>query len=291
VRCSSTRSSSSATLPYRICRSFAGSGEVREVPADAVPADTRTRRLTAAAMRRIARFAPSRRSLLAGAAVIAIAAGGYAIARETSLFAIHQVDVTGGSSAVDTKVERALAPLVGRSLVGLSGAAVLQRIDALPSVVSATYDRAFPNTLRVTIVPERPVAVLRTGAPAWLVSARGRVIRPVGVNAARKLPRIWVAAKTVRVGESLPLGLGGAVTRALTAAGAWRSRISTASFANGVLVFHLRSGLELVLGAPTGVALKVAVAAHVLRQLPAGTRSLDVSVPSRPVTSLQSASS
>jgi len=253
------------------------------VPAKALPA--RLRRLPPIALRRVARFVPSRRSLLAGAGVAAIAASGYAIARETSLFAINRVDVSGGSAAVDAQVARALAPLVGKSLVGLSGAEVLQRTGALPTVVSATYDRAFPNTLRVTIVPEHPVAVLRDGAAAWIVSARGRVIRPVAAQGALTLPRIWEGAKTVRVGEVLPLGLGGTLTRVLTEAGSLRSRIGQAALLSGQLVFHLRSGLELLLGNPTEVALKVAVATKVMQQLPSGTRSIDVSVPSRPVTS------
>jgi hypothetical protein len=221
-----------------------------------------------------------------GAGILAIAAGGYAIARETALFAIHRVDVTGGSNAVDMQVARALAPLVGRSLVGLDGAYVLQRVDALPTVVSATYDRAFPSTLHVRVVPERPVAVLRDGPAAWVVSARGRVLRPIAAADAGTLPRIWVAEKTVRVGGVLPLRLGGTLTRVLTAAGSFRSRIATASLANGQLVFHLRSGLELLLGSPSDIALKLAVATKVVQQIPSGTRSVDVSVPSRPVTSI-----
>ena len=219
--------------------------------------------------------------------MIAIAAGVYAIARETSLFAIHQVSVTGGSKAVDKQVALALAPLVGRSLVGLDGGEVVRRAEALSTVISATYDRAFPNTLRMTIVPERPVAVLRDGPAAWVVSERGRVIRPIFADGAPALPRIWVAEKTMRVGAVLAPQLGGTLTRALTTAAPFRPRIATASLANGQLVFHLRSGLVLVVGSASDIELKIAVAAKVLGQLPSGTRSVDVSVPGRPVTSTQ----
>jgi hypothetical protein len=175
--------------------------------------------------------------------------------------------------------------------VGLNAAEVIQRTEAVSTVVSASYDRAFPNTLRVTIVPEQPVAVLRSGATAWVVSTRGRVMRPVALNEARALPRMWISEKTVRVGELLPRRLGGTLARALFAAGSMRARVAAVSFANDVLVFHLRSGLELVLGASTEIPLKVAVATDVLRQLPPGTQSVDVSVPSRPVASPQSVSS
>lgn len=241
--------------------------------------------------RRLARFVPSRRSLAIGAGIVVLAAGGYAIARETSLFAISRVDVTGGSAAVDAQVVRALTPLVGRSLVGLDGTDVLQQTEALPTIVSATYDRAFPNTLHVMIVAERPVAVLRDGTAAWLVSARGRVIQPVAVGGAKGLPRIWLAEKAVRAGVMLPAQPVGAIARALAAAGQFRSHIAVASFVSGVLVFHLRTGVDLVLGSPADVPLKVAVAGKVMRQLPLGTRSIDVSVPSRVVTSSQPTSS
>ena len=260
------------------------------MPATA-PAKTRTRRPAARRQRshiwlKLARFAPSRHSLAIGLGIVAVAAGGYAIARETPLFAIHRIDVTGGTAAVDAKVARALEPFAGKSLVGLDGAAVLRRADSLPTIVSTTYDRAFPNTLRVTIVPERAVAVLRGGTAAWVVSARGRIMRAMGAHGAPLLPRIWLAkATTGRVGEIVPLELGRATVGALASAGALASRVASASLTDGTLVFHLRSGLELVLGSPMNVALKAAVAAKVLAALPSGTALLDVSLPDRPVTS------
>lgn len=255
------------------------------MPAKAVPADTRRRQPVRAVARRIAQFLPSRRSLAVGAGVLAVAAGGYVIARETSIFAIDQIEVTGGSPGVNAQVSHALAPFVGRSLVGLDGGAVIARADGLSSVISASYDRSFPSTLHVTIVPEHPIAVLRAGPAAWLVSARGRVIRPIATTGEHRLPRIWHAEKKVRVGEVLPAQLGGSLFRVVAAAGSFRSRIETVAVTDGMLVFHLRSGVVLVLGTPYDIALKVAVAEKILRKVPAGTRTVDVSVPSRVVTS------
>lgn len=251
----------------------------------ALSADLRLPRPSAAAVERLARFVPTRRSLAVGLGVVAIAVGAYVIARETSVFAIHKVNVTGGSAALDAQVAQALEPLVGKSLVGLDGSEVLRRAEVLPTVVSVSYDRAFPNTLRVTIVAERPVAVLRDGASAWMVSARGRVMRSIEPRSARALPRIWTAAKSVRVGEVLPLRLGGTLAHVLAQTGALRSRVITASFAGGVIALHLRSGLNVVLGGPGDIPLKVAVAERVLQQLAVATRTVDVSVPSRPLTS------
>jgi cell division protein FtsQ len=230
------------------------------------------------------RFAPSRRSLAVGLGILVAGLGLYGIARETSIFALSAIDVRGGSPKVDAQVEQALSPLLGTSLVGLGGGDVLQRVDALPTVVSATYDRAFPHTLRVSIVPEQPVAVLRRGSNAWLVSRRGRVMESLPGRADATLPHIWLGAKTaVHVGELLAPGAGGAAAEAIGLAGGFGSRVATATLVNGELVFHLRSGVELLLGAPSGVALKVAVATKALAVLPAGFHFLDVSVPGRAV--------
>lgn len=229
-------------------------------------------------------LAPSRRSLAVGFGILAVALGAYAVARETSIFAVDRIDVQGGSRRIDAEVQRALGPIVGTSLVGLNGGAVIRRVEALPTIVSATYDRAFPNTLRISVVLERPVAVLRSGASAWLVSSRGRVMAPLAATADATLPRIWLGAKTrVSVGELLSGRKGAAVAHALGLAGSFRARVATASLTGGALVFHLRSGIELLLGTAGGVPLKVAVASRALQVLPSGTRFLDVSVPGRPV--------
>ena len=231
------------------------------------------------------RLAPTRRSLAVGLGILVFALGAYLIARETSLFAVDRVEVRGGSPRIASQVRAALASLDGAPLVGLDGSAVLRRVDALPTVVRASYDRAFPHTLRITVVPEQPAAVLRRGPDSWLVSMRGRVIQPLPSTADPALPRIWVSAHTpIRVGDQLA-GQGAAVAaRAVGLSGSFAARVTTASFTDGTLVFHLRSGLELVLGHGDDVKLKVAVAEHTLPTVPSGTTFLDVSSPGRPVS-------
>ena len=232
-----------------------------------------------------ARFLPSRRSVAIGLGLLALAAGAYAGARETSLFAVDRIEVHGGPPAVRAQVRRELAPLLGTSLVALDGAALERHVDALPTVVSVTYDRAFPHTLRVTVVPETSVAVLHRGGQTWLVSARGRVVAHVPRGTFPLLPRIWVPWRTpVAAGAFLGSQQGGAAARALALVRRFPARIATATLSHGELVFRLRSGLELQLGDPTDVRLKLAIARRALYLLPAGATYLDVSVPGRPVT-------
>jgi cell division protein FtsQ len=233
----------------------------------------------------LAHFAPTRRSLAIGFGLLAVALGGYLLARETSLFAIDRIEVRGGSPQVARQVEAALASLAGRPLVGLDGSAVLARVDALPTVVSASYDRAFPHTLRITVVPEQPAAVLRRGPDSWLVSRRGRVMERLPATAVPRLPRIWISTRTpVRTGGELTAAGAAAAAQAVGLAGPFTARVDSASKVNGTLVFHLRSGVALLLGDGSDIKLKAAVATRVLAILPAGSTFLDVSSPGRPVS-------
>ena len=163
------------------------------------------------------------------------------------------------------------------------------RIETVPTVRSATYDRAFPHTLRIRVVPEVPVAVLHRGKETWLVSARGRVLFRIPNLTLGALARIWVPRATaVDAGAFLPPAAGGIAARTLALALRFPARIATASLAHGLLVFRLRSGLALELGEPTDVRLKLAVARRALAALPPGAVYVDVSVPGRPVAGTNS---
>jgi hypothetical protein len=228
---------------------------------------------------------PTRRSIAIGLGVLGFALCGYLVARETSVFAIDRIEVEGGSPQIARQVQGALASLAGAPLVGLDGSAVLRKVDALPTVLRASYDRDFPHTLRITVVPERPAAVLRSGPASWLVSARGRVIERLSTRSIPRLPRIWVASRTpVRLGAHLAAAGSTTAARAVGLAGSFASRVASASDAGGALVFHLRSGLELLLGNGEDVKLKLAVAERALAVLPPGSTFLDVSIPGRPVS-------
>ena len=236
------------------------------------------------------RYVPSARSVVAGCALLAVALGLYAVARATAVFAVREVEVRGVPPAVAADVRRALAPLVGESLLELKPAEVARRVAALPEVAGVSYDRAFPNTLVVVVRPELPIAVVRRGDQWWLVSRRGRVLRRVARDARPELPKVWVP-------KSVALERGRAVADP-TAAHAIRAlvplagaplprRVRTVGVEDGELTYVLVSGLELQVGPAAELELKLAVARRILPGLPppweGGPRYLDVSVPTRPV--------
>ena len=238
----------------------------------------------------LARLAPSARSLLIAFALLAGATAAYVGARETSVFAVDKILVRGASPAIASEVERALAASRGTSLLAVDLAESHAAVVALPTIAAARFDRAFPHTLAVTVVAERPVAVIRQGADAFVVSARGRIIRRVERGALPSLARIWVP-RTVGVlalGTTVTDDVRTAVTAVSPLAGRrFPSRVVSVSATPEELTLRLRSGLEIRLGDATDVQLKLLVARRVMPRLQPGSRYLDVSVPDRPVAGLQ----
>jgi cell division protein FtsQ len=236
----------------------------------------------------VARLLPTRGSLLVGLALFACAAAAFVGARETAVFAVDSIAVRGAPPAVERDVAKALAPLAGVSLLKIDGATIAARLRDVPWVASAGFDRSFPHTLTVTVRPERPVAVLRGGARAWLLSARGRVLQRLPLRARPELPRVWAGrAASPTVGTVLGDTAGGRAARTLAPLPWLRfpARVASVSVGPGQLTFVLRSGIQLRLGDASDLRLKLAIARRVLARLgPAGPGAyLDVSVPERPV--------
>jgi cell division protein FtsQ len=230
-------------------------------------------------------IAPSGRSLLTGLLILLTALGLYAAARGTSAFAVQRVAVEGAPAEVAVEVRKALAPALGESLLGLDLADLEHRAEAVPMVAAASFDRGFPHTLRIAVVPEVPVAVLRQGSSSWLAADGGRVVAELDRGARPGLPRIWLERGVdVRLGESV----GGMQLRAIAAVAPLVSKplplgVASVVATSGELKLVLRNGLELRLGDRHDLRVKLEVARRVIPQLAGAGGYLDVSVPDRPV--------
>jgi cell division protein FtsQ len=234
----------------------------------------------------LARLLPSGRAVLVTLVVVALAAGVYLVARETALFGIRTVEVTGAPPDVAARVRSALRPFMGASLVTLDGGRVERALSELPVVAYASYDRDFPHTLRVFVRAERPVAVVRRGPSSWLVSARGRVMEELDLGAQRDLPRVWVKGSVqIAVGATV----SGDTRRAVAAVSPLAQsllarRVATVRVGPEELTLALRSGLELRLGDLRNLRLKLAVGARIAHTLGAVSGYVDLAVPGRPVS-------
>ena len=237
---------------------------------------------------------PSLRSVAVAVAILALAALAYVAALETSLFAVRTIDVSGGSPRVKAEVRRALAPVFGQSLLRVNDRALTQRVEALPDVISVRFDRSFPNTLHVTVKPERAVLLLRQGKAAWAVSARGRVMRTVANPKRSALPRLWGGKnEQVKVGETLSRVNGklAAAAVAPVAPGTFGGGVRTVDSGPESLTLVLRSGPQIRLGGIGNLRLKLTIARRILHIAADDGSStpayVDVSVPERPVLGSQ----
>jgi hypothetical protein len=233
-----------------------------------------------------ARLLPSGMALLSAFGLLVGGALAYIVARETSLFAVRSIEVSGAPPRVAAHVRKALRPLEGKSLLALGTAAIDRRLSGLPDVAAVSFDRDFPHTLRVSVTPAHSIAVLRRGPLAWIVSSDGRVIRPADGLAAPRLPRVWVTRSTgIDVGSPLADGDAARAVHALAVARreGLSLRIRGVRSSDHELTFVLRSGFELRLGDDAGLPLKLAVARRVLPLVLGASGYLDVGVPARPI--------
>ncbi len=205
-----------------------------------------------------ARALPSGRALLLGFALLAAGALAYVGARETSLFALRSIQISG-------------AP---------------PRVAGLSDVAGVSFDRDFPHTLRVFVSPAHSIAVLRRGASAWIVSSDGRVVRTAGLFAARKLPRIWIPrSAAVDVGIAVGDADAARAVQALAIArrDGFGTRIAVVRATDSELTFVLAAGPELRFGDAAAMPLKLAVVKRVLPLVQSTSAYLDVTVPARPI--------
>jgi cell division protein FtsQ len=223
--------------------------------------------------------------LLTALLILLTAVGLYAAARTTSAFAVERITVDGAPPDVAAQVQKALAPAVGESLLGIDLADFAQRAESVPMVAGASFDRGFPHTLRIAVVPELPVAVLRQGSSSWLAAQGGRVVAELGKGARPGLPRVWLKRDVeIVLGERV----AGLTLQAIKAVAPLRARplplaVASVAATREELTLVLRTGLELRLGDGSDLPVKLEVARQVLPELGGSGGYLDLSVPERPV--------
>jgi cell division protein FtsQ len=237
-------------------------------------------------------------ALVLAAVACALAAGavelGFLWLRSSSVFVLRTVAIRGGTESERMAVRDAVArTAAGESLLAVSTAHVAGAIESVPTIHLASVDRDFPHTLRIRIVPERPVALAK-GKGRWrnyrsVAAASGRVLRMLGPSEAPpSLPSIWVDEHPLAGGafrSAANLGMLGALAARPPG---FHGKVSNVQFnAEHGIVMQLGSGLRIFLGPPLALPSKLRSAAWVLRRYRTrADRSMlvyaDVSAPNRP---------
>lgn len=129
----------------------------------------RRRAVTAARVRRRRRLG---RSLVLTVLILLVAA---ALAT-TPIFDIERVEVDGVQGAAAEQVRTIAAVAPGENLLRVDRGAIAEAVLALPWTASVDVRRVPPATLRITVAPRRPVAVVRIPNASWLVDDAGVVV-------------------------------------------------------------------------------------------------------------------
>lgn len=94
----------------------------------------------------------------------------------SSLLGVQHVAVTGEHRLSEAAVIAAAGVSDGTPLALLDTAGVRKRVQGLPAVESVSVSRAWPHTLRITVVERRPILALVHGNGFQLVDRGGVVL-------------------------------------------------------------------------------------------------------------------
>lgn len=219
---------------------------------------------------------------------------GYRALRNSSLFDVRSVVITGANPGLSAQVQTAVrSDLGGRSLLAVSSGALARALEGVPGVRMAHVDRDFPATLRIQVWPEHAVAVAVNRHDRVIVSATGRVLARIP-NRSRppNLPRVGLTGHGVpdtgtQIADPKVLAQLEAVSAIPTD---FAAHVIWAHFdPDHGLELQLRAPARLMirLGPPVDLSQKLHAAQLVLQAYPtlaqrSALHYVDVSAPARP---------
>lgn len=223
-----------------------------------------------------------RKVLLLAAAVTVLAGTAWAVLVSPLLaLEVAEVTVTGvgeGTTVAHEDVMAVVARREGTPLARLETGELVADLTQITTVRSAQVTRAWPNGLRVDVVPRVPVAVAPGDDGVVLLDVEGVVVG-TAAEPPEELPNVTVPLADERASQTLAAVLS--VLAELPAD--LRAEVATAGAANpAAITLELADGATVRWGGPEESDLKAAVLA-VLREREAGV--YDVTVPRAPTIS------
>ena len=223
-----------------------------------------------------------RRAIAAAVVVVVVLAGYYLWLRDSSLFAIDEVEVEGATvnrDPIAASLEQVASEM---TTLHVDDEKLRDAVSGFPTIASIKADASIPDSLTVTVTERLPVARVGVGGGEQVaVSADGFALPGVEVDR-RALPPL---DGTIEAGRLDPEGAQGAAI-AGEAPAELRERIESLSYEpdRGVVV-ELANAPELRFGDGSEPERKWEAVLTVLADPELGSPAyLDASVPERPVT-------
>jgi cell division protein FtsQ len=223
-----------------------------------------------------------RRALALAAAALVLVAGYYLWLRDSSVFAVDEVEVEGATVNRD-EVAAALEDVAGEmTTLHVDDEKLREAVSRFPTIASIEADASLPSSLTITVTERLPVARVSEDGEDLAVSADGFVLRGVGVDR-QALPPVEAVVEGVRVDAdgAEQAAIAGAAPAEL------RERIVELAFdpERGGVVVEIEGAPELRFGDGSDPSEKWDAVVSVLSNPELGSPAyLDASVPERPVT-------
>jgi cell division protein FtsQ len=232
-----------------------------------------------------------RLAVLLAIVLIIAAVAGYKLLAMSSAFAVTQVEVAGAKPALAREIHSAVESAAGgRNLLQVDRGAIARRLQQMPYVRSVSIDRAFPHTLAVRVVVERPAVLVLAGRNGYLVSDDGRVLEQTTVQLKRLAQVTLPASTSLSIGrDSGDDSVRAALTVLASTPPGFERRVGHITRlipGDGTITAVIGDRIQLRLGDTSQLALKLEVVRRVMRRIRGAQRSelayIDVSAPTRP---------
>lgn len=225
------------------------------------------------------------------------------VLRDAPVFEITSVEVEPTQHVTVDDVSSLVQVPAGSTLLNVDTAALEESIKREPWVGSVSFERVFPNTLRITITEQEPdmLVVMSSGSVGWYLGTAGTWIEPVRIEAAEGQSTDDAALALAQSEGCLlvtdvpatvdPEAGSPATDEVLDAIAQFREGFSS-DFSAQIVRFSapsadsvsctLESGVEVSLGSPTDIAEKEAIVSGCLEQNQGSLVSINVRVVSSP---------
>lgn len=221
-----------------------------------------------------------RRVPIAAAALLLVAAVGFFVVRDSSMFAVRDVTVRGVSGPDGPKIEASLREAArDMSTLHVDADKLTRTVRTFSTVKSIGVRRDLPHGLTLVVHEKRAVATVERGGQRVPLAADGRLLQ--GSTPPKNLPALDLKDITgPRIADRRGRQL---VALVAAAPNALRARASRAEITGKGLTLTMDRGPDLFFGTPENLAQKWRAAARVLADPAAeGASYIDVRVPGRP---------
>jgi cell division protein FtsQ len=226
---------------------------------------------------------PRVRPQVAAVALLAVAliVGAWLLLRDSSLFAVRTVTITGVTSRDAPRIRAALrSAAADMTTLHVRTGDLRDAVSAFPSVRSVHADADLPHGLTIRVLENAPIGVAVFDGGRIPVGSDGTLLRGVSVGASAPAIALPGPESGDRLDDPRAVGMLAVLAGAPPAL---RSRVARVARTRHGITLELRDGPDLYFGAPERLAAKWSAAGRVLADpAAAGATYLDLRVPERP---------